>query len=555
MQPFETHQVHNTTAPLANVNLYQIDAALREGVLREGAAQDDAALQALGAQLGRAEILELGRLANEYPPRLQQYDGGGQRIDEVEFHPAWHSLMRLLIENGTHASPWLDGNGAQVARAARYLMFGQVENGSQCPVTMTYASVPALRQAPQLAAKWLPKILSRSYDPRSLPIEQKHGALIGMGMTEKQGGSDVRSNTTQAVALDAAEAQALFGSEGAGVYRVIGHKWFFSAPQSDAHLILAQTATADGNGLSCLLLPRFLPNGERNRIRVQRLKSKVGNRSNASSEVEFTGAYGWLIGKEGRGVPTILEMGSHTRLDCILGSAGAMRAALVHALHHARQRKAFGKYLCEQPLMQNVLADLALESEAATVFALRLARCFDEVADPAQAMLARLLTPAGKYWICKRGPAFGAEAMEVIGGSGYVEDSPLARLYRELPVNSIWEGSGNVMCLDLLRALGKTPAARDALAAELALAGDADADFSAYRQALLADLQCSEAGARLLAERIVLAVQAGLLLRHAPAYVSSAFIASRIRCAPGGAYGRLPENLAYGQILARALLE
>lgn len=555
MQPFETHQVHNTVAPLANVNLYQIDAALREAVLREGAAQDDAALQALGAQLGRAEILELGRLANEYPPRLQQYDGGGQRIDEVEFHPAWHSLMRLLVENGAHASPWLDGQGAQVARAARYLMFGQVENGSQCPVTMTYASVPALRQAPQLAAKWLPKILSRSYDPRSLPIEQKHGALIGMGMTEKQGGSDVRSNTTQAVALDAAEAQALFGSEGEGVYRVIGHKWFFSAPQSDAHLILAQIATADGNGLSCLLLPRFLPNGERNRIRVQRLKSKVGNRSNASSEVEFTGAYGWLIGKEGRGVPTIMEMGSHTRLDCILGSAGAMRAALVHALHHARQRQAFGKYLSEQPLMQNVLADLALESEAATVFALRLARCFDEVADPAQALLARLLTPAGKYWICKRGPGFGAEAMEVIGGSGYVEDSPLARLYRELPVNSIWEGSGNVMCLDLLRALGKTPAARDALAAELALAGDADADFSAYRQALLADMQCSEAGARLLAERIVLAVQARLLLRHAPAYVSSAFIASRIRCAPGGAYGRLPENLAYDQILARALLE
>lgn len=555
MQPFETHQVHNTVAPLANVNLYQLDPALREAVLREGGAQDDAALHALGALLGQAELRELGRLANEYPPRLQQYDGGGQRIDEVEFHPAWHSLMRLLIEHGAHASPWLDGNGAQVARAARYLMFGQVENGSQCPVTMTYASVPALRQAPQLAAKWLPKILSRGYDPRSLPIEQKNGALIGMGMTEKQGGSDVRSNTTQAVALDAAEAQTLFGSEGAGAYRVIGHKWFFSAPQSDAHLILAQTQTADGNGLSCLLLPRFLPNGERNHIRVQRLKNKVGNRSNASSEVEFAGAYGWLIGQAGRGVPTILEMASHTRLDCILGSAGAMRAALVHALHHARQRKAFGKFLSQQPLMQNVLADLALESEAATVFALRLARCFDEAADPAQAMLARLLTPAGKYWICKRGPGFGAEAMEVIGGSGYVEDSPLARLYRELPVNSIWEGSGNVMCLDLLRALGKTPAARDALAAELALAGDADGDFNAYRSALLADMQCSEAAARLLAERIVLAVQAGLLLRHAPAYVSSAFIASRIRCAPGGAYGRLPENLAYDQILARALLE
>ncbi|MYN45952.1 isovaleryl-CoA dehydrogenase [Pseudoduganella sp. FT93W] len=558
MQAYDTHEVHNTAAPLANVNLYQIDTALREALVREGGGYDEAALYALGAQLGQAEVLELGRLANQYPPVLQQYDAGGRRIDELEFHPAWHSLMRLLIESGAHASPWLEGNGAQVARAARYLMFGQVENGSQCPVTMTYACVPALRQAPQLAARWLPKILSRTYDPRSLPIEHKHGALIGMGMTEKQGGSDVRSNTTTAQALAPAEAQALFGADGEGVYRVVGHKWFFSAPQSDAHLILAQTETADGHGLSCLLLPRYLPNGERNAIRVQRLKNKVGNRSNASSEVEFNGAYGWLVGAAGRGVPTILEMGSHTRLDCILGSAGAMRAALTHALHHARQRKAFGRYLSEQPLMQNVLADLALESEAATVFAMRLARCFDEAGDPAQALLARLLTPAGKYWICKRGPAFGAEAMEVIGGSGYVEDSPLARLYRELPVNSIWEGSGNVMCLDLLRALGKTPAARAAraaLAAELDLAGDADADFSAYRAALLADMQCSEAGARLLAERIVLAVQAGLLLRHAPAYVSSAFIASRIRCAPGGAYGRLPENVAYGQILARALLE
>ncbi|MFC0170215.1 isovaleryl-CoA dehydrogenase [Pseudoduganella danionis] len=555
MQAYDTHEVHNTVAPLANVNLYQIDMALREALVREGGGYDEAALYALGAQLGQADVLELGRLANQYPPVLQQYDAGGRRIDELEFHPAWHSLMRLLIESGAHATPWLEGNGAQVARAARYLMFGQVENGSQCPVTMTYASVPALRQAPRLAAKWLPKILSRTYDPRSLPIEHKHGALIGMGMTEKQGGSDVRSNTTTAQALAPVEAQALFGEEGEGAYRVVGHKWFFSAPQSDAHLILAQTESADGHGLSCLLLPRYLPNGERNAIRVQRLKNKVGNRSNASSEVEFAGAYGWLIGAPGRGVPTILEMGSHTRLDCILGSAGAMRAALVHALHHARQRSAFGRKLSEQPLMQNVLADLALESEAATVFAMRLARCFDEAGDPAQALLARLLTPAGKYWICKRGPAFGAEAMEVIGGSGYVEDSPLARLYRELPVNSIWEGSGNVMCLDLLRALGKTPAARAALAAELALAGEADADFSAYRAALLADMQCSEAGARLLAERIVLAVQAGLLLRHAPAYVSSAFIASRISCAPGGAYGRLPENVAYGQILARALLE
>jgi putative acyl-CoA dehydrogenase len=569
MNAFDTHDISNTVPPFENVNLYACDPALQEALQREGGGAQAESLHALGEQLGRAEVLDLARLANTHSPKLHNFDREGRRIDEVEFHPAWHTLMAMLIGNGTHASPWegeqLRGQpGAQVARAARYILFGQLENGSQCPVTMTYASVPALRQAPRIAAKWLPKILSRDYDPRSLPVGRKRGAIIGMGMTEKQGGSDVRANTTRAEPVLAAEVRRMFGDaadDGEGcddVFRIVGHKWFFSAPQSDAHLILAQTDDAGSAGLSCFFLPRYLPDGSRNQIRVQRLKDKLGNRSNASSEVEFTGAYGWLVGKIGRGIPTILEMGSHTRLDCVLGSAGIMRAALTHAVHHARRRSAFGKPLSEQPLMQNVLADMALESEAATALGMRLARCFDESDDAAQAMLARVLTPAGKYWVCKRGPALGAEAMEVIGGSGYVEDGPLARLYREFPVNSIWEGSGNVMCLDLLRAFAKSPAARDALAAELALAGDGNADYQRYTRALLDDLNTSggdEYGARVLAERIVLAVQAGLLLRHAPEYVASAFVASRLARDVGGAFGRLPAGVDCAAILARALRE
>jgi putative acyl-CoA dehydrogenase len=559
MNEFDTHEVFNQPAPFAGVNLFSCDAALREALVREGSAAASPQLAELGARLGSAEAFELARLANRHGPVLVNFDRAGQRIDEVEFHPAWHALMTQLIAAGMHAAPWqAPGPGAQVARAAAYLLFGQVENGSQCPVTMTYASVPALRSSPRLAARWLPKILSREYDARSLPIEQKRGALIGMGMTEKQGGSDVRSNTTRAMPLAADAATRLFGADAEGVYRIVGHKWFFSVPQSDAHLILARTDEADGaSGLSCFLLPRFLPDGSRNPIRVQRLKDKVGNRSNASSEVEFAGAYGWLVGQPGRGVPTILEMGSHTRLDCVLGSAGIMRAALTQALFYARRRGAFGRPLAEQPLMQNVLADLALESEAATAFALRLARCFDEQADPAQALLSRLLTPAGKYWICKRAPVLAAEAMEVLGGGGYVEESPLARLYREAPVNSIWEGSGNVMCLDVLRAFGKSPAAREALATELAPAGGLDPVFDAFSARLLADLvQPDEFGARRLSERIVLAVQGALLLRHAPAYVSSAFVASRLASGgPGGAFGGLPAGTDCPAILARALTE
>jgi putative acyl-CoA dehydrogenase len=551
MNPFDTHEVLNQAAPFGDVNLYRCDPALREAVEREGAGWAGAGLDALGAELGRAGILDLARLANANGPRLVSYDRMGKRVDEVEFHPAWHQLMALMIGAGAHAAPWRAPKpGAQVARAAQYLLFGQVENGAQCPVTMTFASVPALRRSPELAASWLPKILSDEYDPRSLPIRQKRGALVGMGMTEKQGGSDVRANTTR--------AEPIPGGDGA--WRIVGHKWFFSVPQSDAHLILAQTDDAGSAGPSCFFVPRYLDDGSRNAIRVQRLKDKLGNRSNASAEVEFHGAHGWMIGAPGRGIPTILEMGGYTRLDCVLGSAGIMRAALCHALHHARGRSAFGRMLSEQPLMQNVLADLALESEAATAFALRLARCFDEGGeggDGAQALLGRILTPAGKYWICKRGPMFGAEAMEVMGGNGYVEDGPLARIYRELPVNSIWEGSGNVMCLDVLRALGKSlPEARAALAAEFEPAAGLDAGFDAYAGRLLDDLPAlcrDEGGARRLAERLVLAVQAALLLRHAPGYVAQAFVASRILREPGGAFGRLPASADCAAILARAL--
>jgi len=559
MNRFDTHEVFNQASPFADVNLFACDPALREGVEREGAGWAAAGLEQLGARLGSAAVLDLARLANECSPKLVNFDRNGRRIDEIEFHPAWHELMGLLIGNGAHSLPWEGGQaGSQVARAAAYLLFGQVENGSQCPVTMTYASVPALRQNPHIAARWLPKILSREYDPRSLPVEQKRGALVGMGMTEKQGGTDVRANTTRAVPLDPGSAKARFGDEGEGAWNIVGHKWFFSVPQSDAHLILAQTDEGGSMGLSCFFVPRFLPDGSRNAIRVQRLKNKLGNRSSASSEVEFCDAVGWMIGKEGRGIPTILEMGSHTRLDCVLGSAGIMRAALCHALHHARGRSAFGRRLAEQPLMQNVLADLALESEAATAFSLRLARCFDQMSSPSQALLARVLTPAGKYWVCKRGPGFGAEAMEVMGGNGYVEDGPLARLYREFPVNSIWEGSGNVMCLDVLRAIAKGPEVRDALRTELAPAAGRDPRFDAYAARLLDGLAgacADEFGARRLAEQLVLAVQGSLLLRHAPGHVADAFVASRIEREPGGAYGRLPDGVDCTAILARSLVE
>ena len=594
---FTTHQVTNQAQLFAPDNLFSCDLALQEALIREAPTLGQGAIdqmQVLGQQIAAAAKRDLARLANQNSPKLHNYNRHGERIDEVEFHPAWHELMRLMIASGVHAAPWqaeaagAAGQGAHVLRAAQAILFGQLENGAQCPVTMTFAAVPALKLAPALAEQWLPKLFSREYDPSSQPVAGKTGVLIGMGMTEKQGGSDVRSNSTLATPMLPGDAAGTGLAEFGPCYRLVGHKWFFSAPQADAHLVLAQTdpelagAGANGGankeenkeenkeknkeknkgtktssaGLSCFFVPRYLPDGKRNAIVVQRLKDKLGNRSNASSEVEFHGAVGVLLGPIGRGIASIMEMGHHTRLDCVLGTAGIMRAALCHALHHARGRRAFGRVLAEQPLMQNVLADLALESEAATAFAMRLARCYDLAHEPQQAALARLLTPAGKYWLCKRGPAFGAEAMEVMGGNGYVEDGPLARLYRELPVNSIWEGSGNVMCLDLLRALGRQSDTRDALVQELGLAAGLHPAQDHFVASLLMQLVkgVDEFGARRLAEQIVLAVQGALLLRHAPAYVAKGFVASRIERQVPGAFGCLPDGVEVAAILQRALV-
>ena len=551
-----THEVFNQAAPLADVNLFATDRALADALTREGAGASAASLEALGAELGSAAMQEQGRLANAYPPVFRPFDRAGRRIDEVEFHPAWHALMARLIGEGVHADPWAKpGPGAQVARAAKYFLFSQVENGTQCPATMTYAVVPVMQKfaaaVPAVAQDWLQKILSRDYDPASAPVGAKRGVLLGMGMTEKQGGSDVRSNTT----LAEPAGRSRYGDE----YRLTGHKWFFSAPQCDAHLVLAQTDPGSPAGITCFFVPRWLPDGTRNAIRVQRLKDKVGNKSNASSEVEFEGATGWPVGEVGRGIPTILEMGTLTRLDCAIGSAGQIRFVAATALHHAAQRSAFGRRLVEQPLMRNVLADLALESEAATALVLRLARAYDGRAagDPLADGLCRVLTPAAKYWICKRGPTVGAEAMEVLGGNGYVEDAPMGRFFRELPLNSIWEGSGNVMGLDVLRALGRTPACREALAQEFAAAHGADARLDAHAERLLADLRrpdLDEAGARRLAEAIALGVQGSLLARHAPPAVADAFYASRLDAGAGWgrAFGTLPRAVDAAPILARA---
>src|SRR5271154_1630780 len=451
-------EAFNQTPPLCDYNLFTTDEALQEALTREGAAAHAAQLARDGAAIGTAASFEHGRLANRYPPVLQTFNVRGERIDALEFHPSWHALMEGIAARGYHSGPWArEGGrpiaGAHVARAAGYLMQAQVECGTLCPTTMTYGAIAALRRDSALVRDWVPHLMTRTYDPRDIPIEHKHGALIGMGMTEKQGGSDVRSNTTRAQ------------RSADGSYRITGHKWFFSAPQCDAHLVLAQAQT----GLSCLFLPRRLPDGTRNGIRIERLKDKLGNRSNASSEVEFLDAWAHLMGEEGRGVPTILEMGTYTRLDCVTGTAGMMRQAVVQAVHHARHRRAFGAPLIGQPLMQSVLADLAIESEAATALAMRLARAFDSDADD-EAVLRRALTSAAKFWVCKRGCELAAEAMEVLGGNGYTEEMPLARMAREMPVNSIWEGSGNIMCLDVLRAFGKSAAVRDVVLNELSAA-------------------------------------------------------------------------------------
>jgi putative acyl-CoA dehydrogenase len=515
--------VPNQTPPLCDYNLFTTDEALAEAVKREGAGAHAVQLARDGAAIGCAASFEHGRLANRFPPVLQSFNVRGERIDALEFHPSWHALMEGIAARGYHSAPWarLGGRpvaGAHVARAAGYLMQAQVECGTLCPTTMTYGAIAALRRDPDLARDWVPRLLTRSYDSRDIPIDKKRGGLVGMGMTEKQGGSDVRTNTTRA------ERSA------DGSYRLNGHKWFFSAPQCDAHLVLAQSAA----GLSCFFMPRRLPDGTRNGIFIQRLKDKLGNRSNASSEVEFVDAWATLLGEEGRGVPTILEMGTYTRLDCVLGSAGMMRQAVVQAVHHTRFRKAFGAPLREQPLMRSVLADLILESEAATALALRLARGFESDA-ASEATLRRALTSAAKFWVCKRGCELAAEAMEILGGNGYTEELSLARIAREMPVNSIWEGSGNVMCLDVLRAFGKSPATAEVVLHELSAARGENRHFDAAfeRFAAFPAEGFSEALARRFAQSFVTLMQAQLLIGAAASSagaraVAEAFCASRL---------------------------
>ena len=545
---FATHaptEVLNQPPALEDYNLFEFDLPLREAVAREGAAWIAEQAHEFGALLGRAEMLKLGELANRYLPVLRTHDRFGHRIDEVEFHPAYHKLMRLGIAWQSHSLPWTsDKNGAHVARAALTFLRHQVDEGHGCPLSMSYSVVPSLRIQPELAAEWEPRLFSTEYDPRCIPAEQKRGVLFGMAMTERQGGSDVRANTTRAQAIS---------KRGPGeAYEITGHKWFCSAPMCDAFLILAQ---AEG-GLSCFLLPRWRPDGTRNAFHIQRLKDKLGNKSNASSEVEFHGAYARLIGEEGRGVANIIEMVRHTRLDCAIGSAATMRRAVAEAVHHASYRYAFGARLIEQPLMQNVLADLCLESEAATALAMRLARSFDESErDERQRLFSRIATAIGKFWITKRGIAVVAEALECLGGGGYVEEAPLARLYRDIPVNSVWEGSGNVQCLDVLRAMRKEPDTVEALFAELRQARGMDSNYDTFVQRIeraLADTSNIELRARRIVEDLGLALQASILLQHGNAAVAEAFCAARLAGEQRLVLGTLPIGTNFQTLIERA---
>ena len=541
----QTHEVHNVSCELADYNMYTQDAALQEAVQREGAAWAQTDLTRFGQLTGSADYLELGALANRHPPELDTHDRFGHRVDLVRFHPAYHTLMKTAIEEGIHASPWTDPKpGAHVARAAKFYLQAQVEAGHGCPITMTFAAVPSLLTTPQLAEQWVPKITAPIYDPRNVPDAAKLGLTIGMAMTEKQGGSDVRANTTRAYPVDAS---------GPGeAYELVGHKFFVSAPMCDAFLVLAQAP----GGLSCFLLPRWRPDGSKNPLQVLRLKRKMGNVSNASSETELRGALAWMVGEEGRGVRTIIEMVSMTRFDCMIGSSAGQRAAVAQALHHCSQRSAFGTVLNQQPLMQNVLADLVLESEGSLALTMRMARAMDQRAtDLHEDRLARLLTAVGKYWICKRTPQHAYEAMECIGGSGVMEDSPFPRLFRESPVNAIWEGSGNVQCLDVLRAMHKTPDVVQAFFSELARARGGHALLDRYvadLQRAFTDLSDLEYRARDVVGRMALAVQAALLVQHAPSVVSDAFCASRLGGDNQHHYGTLPRGIDCAAIIARA---
>jgi putative acyl-CoA dehydrogenase len=541
----KTHQVTNQPPALTGYNLYLTDKALVAAIQREHAAWAEPQLRELGEFLGSEEVQRWGFEANENEPVLRTHDRLGNRLDEVEFHPAWHHLMRTSVEHRVHDLPWAQPReGAHVARAALLMLTAQNELGHTCPISMTYSGVAALRADPELAAEWEPRILSTSYDPRCMPAAAKSGALVGMGMTEKQGGSDVRANTTRAERIGSSAE-----------YLITGHKWFCSAPMCDAFLILAQAT----KGLSCFLLPRWTPSSEKNEFHIQRLKRKLGNRSNASSEVEFTGAWARRIGDEGRGIQTIMEMVNHTRLDCAIASAALMRQAAVQAVHHARHRKAFGRRLIDQPLMQNVLADLIVESEAATLLVIRLAKAFDlRSSSEQERSFARMATAISKYWLCKRAPVQVGEALECLGGNGYVEESVMPRLYREAPLYSIWEGSGNVICLDVLRTLAKEPTSADALVAEMQLGGATDRHLQGFVSDVESSLRRwvggrgganSEHDARMLVERLALALEGSLVARYGSRSVADAFCSSRIAGRHGHAFGTLPNDTDFQSIL------
>ncbi|MEH0844866.1 isovaleryl-CoA dehydrogenase [Micromonospora sp. CPCC 205711] len=535
-----THEVFNQVPPLAGYDAAD-DPALLDGLEREGAGWAAAELHELGRLGGAEQAIEYGRLANEHPPVLRTHDRYGHRIDEVEFHPAWHELMRTAVTHGLHAAPWADDRpGAHVARAAKFYTW-RPDAGHGCPISMTYAAVPALRHSPELAARYEPLLTATTYDFGLRPPLAKPGLLAGMSMTEKQGGSDVRANTTTA------------RPEPDGTYRLVGHKWFTSAPMCDIFLTLAQAP----GGITCFLVPRVLPDGTRNPMRLMRLKDKLGNRSNASAEVEYEQAVAWRVGDEGSGVRTIIDMVNLTRLDCVIGAAAGMRQGVITAAHHATHRQTFGRYLIDQPLMRNVLADLAIESEAATVLMMRLAGATDRSArgDASETAFKRLALAVGKYWVCKRWPAHAAEALECLGGNGYVEESGMPRLFRESPLNSIWEGSGNVAALDVLRALVKEPQVVEAFQAEVSAAAGTDARLDAAVRQVQADLSDPadlELRARRIVERLALVLQGSLLVRHGHPAVADAFCASRLGGDHGQAYGTLPSGVDFAAIISRA---
>jgi putative acyl-CoA dehydrogenase len=554
--PWRTHEVANQVPPLQGVDVFSSNLPLVEALQREGGGWAAERAATLGRFVGGEPQQSWGRLANENRPVLHTHDRYGNRIDEVEFHPAWHKLMRMGVENELHSLPWTSAEPAvHVARAGLYMTAMQAEAGYACPITMTFAVVPALRATPALAAEWEPLVTGTTYDPRLIRAGEKGSAISGMAMTEKQGGSDVRANTTLARPLNGGGA----GAE----YELVGHKWFCSAPMSDIFLVLAQTSDLDPPALSCFLMPRILPDGSRNAFHIQRLKDKLGNHSNASSEVEFHNAWARMLGEPGRGVPTIIEMVGHTRLDCVIGCAAGMRAGVVSATHHAAHRSAFGKRLIDQPLMRNVLADLCLESEAATMLAMRLARTYDEAGNESLAgsdelsdahLFKRLATAVSKYWVCKRAPNHAFESLECLGGNGYVEESGMPRLYREAPLASIWEGSGNVMSLDVLRALVRTPRSLEVFLHELDRARGADRRLDAHLDGLknqFADPATLEERARRVVESLALALQGSLLVRHGAPAVADAFCAARLGGDAGLEYGTLPAGTDFEAILAR----